>query len=241
MPFRSLFYIILLLSGIFPASYGEIPESFTPSQSEIRQRSVSETQMKKYAKDRDFDYGENYKLNERSGFFARLLQKVLRFIAGFFEVIGKIPWIFQVILLAAALLIVFIIARKTKLYRMFYKDHEIQQLGFQEIELSSSEFDFDKEISKEFSRKNYRNAVRLLHLKILKILASNGMIHPGKDKTNRDYLKEIRDENLRMGFMDLTGIYNQIWYGHYPLSEEDYNRFAGDFNHFTQTVYAIKE
>ncbi len=241
MPFRRLFYIILLLSGIFPASFGKIPESYIPSQSEIRQRSVSEAQMEKYSKDRDFDYGENYKLDEKSGFFARLMKKLLLFIARFFEVIGKIPWIFQVFLLGAALLIVFIIARKTELYRMFYKDKEIQQLGFQEIERLSSEFDFDKEISKEFSRKNYRNAVRLLHLKILKILASKEIIHPGKDKTNRDYLKEIQDGTLQSGFIELTGIYNKIWYGHYPLSEADYNRFAGDFNHFTQTVYATKE
>lgn len=241
MPFRRLFYIILLLSGIFPASFGEIPDSYKPSLSEISQRSVSEVQMKKYSKDRDFDYGENYQLDEKSGFFARLMKKLLLFIARFFEVIGRIPWIFQVFLLGAALLIVYIIARRTQLYRMFYKDKEIQQLGFQEIEHLSSEFDFDQEISKEFSRKNYRNAIRLLHLKILKILASKGIIHPGKDKTNRDYLKEIPNDSLRTGFMNLTGIYNKIWYGHYPLNEQDYNRFAGDFNHFTQSVYATKE
>lgn len=241
MSCRRLILIIILIIGIFPVAAGEIPSSHFPTKAEIQQRTVSKSHIEKYLKDRNFDYGESYEMPEESAFLARFMNKILSFLSRFFRVINQIPWIFQLFLLGAALLMVFIIAKKTRLYKMFYRDVPVQKMEFQEIDLTSGEFDFDAEIAKEFSRKKFRNAIRLLHLKILKTLGSKNIIRLAKDKTNRDYLREIPDTDMRKNFIDLTGIYNKIWYGHHPISEEEYIRYALDFNHFTQTVYATKE
>ena len=64
---------------------------------------------------------------------------------------------------------------------------------------------------------NYRLAVRYYYLWLLKKLSEKEIIDWHWDKTNRDYLYEIKNDMLRKDFEYLSYVYDYSWYGEFPL------------------------
>lgn len=60
---------------------------------------------------------------------------------------------------------------------------------------------------------NYRLAVRLGYLQVLKQLADQGLIRWQPDKTNHDYLFELPAGPLPEAFRELTRQFDYVWYG----------------------------
>ena len=82
--------------------------------------------------------------------------------------------------------------------------------------------------------KNYKLAVRLYYLELLKQLNARGAIVWKKDKTNRDYLTELMSANF---FFDeirrLTTSYEAVWYGDHMLGQNSFETLSGRF----ETIY----
>lgn len=77
---------------------------------------------------------------------------------------------------------------------------------------------------------NYKLAVRLYYLELLKQLHAKGAIAWKKDKTNRDYLTELLSANF---FFDeirrLTRSYEAVWYGDHTLQRDSFQILSGHF------------
>ncbi len=69
---------------------------------------------------------------------------------------------------------------------------------------------------------NYRLAVRYLFMQILAQLDSNGKIHFAPEKTNADYIREMRGDDFLDHFARLSGVFIYTWYGHQFPREDDY-------------------
>ena len=82
--------------------------------------------------------------------------------------------------------------------------------------------------------KNYKLAVRLYYLELLKQLHARGAIAWKKDKTNREYLTELMSADF---FFDeirrLTNSYEAIWYGDHILGQNSFDTLSGRF----ETIY----
>ena len=98
--------------------------------------------------------------------------------------------------------------------------------------------DFEALIAEAISQKNFRLALRYRFLKLLKQLSEAGHIDWHYEKTNSDYLEEIKKENLKTGFKEASYLYDYVWYGEFSLDEtgfdqarERMNRLTQDFNH----------
>lgn len=195
-------------------------------------------QIDSYLGEKDFQYGKEYKPAAAEGFFQRLWRSILNLVAEIFQAVRYLPIVLKILFVVACLAVLFIIATKTKLYRLFYEDRETKKPEFSMVDPLHEEYNFDEAVSREVSRGNYRNAIRLLHLRLLKELDSMEIIRISRDKTNRDYSLEIGDNNIRKEFMGLTRIYNHIWYGKYPLTGIDYESLAPQFLSFTQKLHA---
>jgi len=94
--------------------------------------------------------------------------------------------------------------------------------------------DFDKLITETRHSGNYRLAVRYYYLWLLKKLSVKDVIDWHFDKTNSDYLYEIKDANLKRDFEYLSYLYDYSWYGEFPLDEAAFakaeNAFHKTFN-----------
>lgn len=84
--------------------------------------------------------------------------------------------------------------------------------------------DISKLIEKAVTEKNYRLAVRYYYLSILKKLREREIIDYQFQKTNAEYLSEIKDSFLNQEFRQITRIYDFIWYGDFRVTEAQFEK-----------------
>lgn len=90
--------------------------------------------------------------------------------------------------------------------------------------------DLDIDMLLQKAAGNYRLAVRLYYLGLLKKLNEVGFIVWKKDKTNRDYLAELYAKVIHyQDIQRLTLAYEQVWYGDHTISAEAYQQLRDDF------------
>jgi hypothetical protein len=91
---------------------------------------------------------------------------------------------------------------------------------------------YDAEIGKAESANNFRLAVRLWYLQILKELADNHRIDYRHERTNSDYVSQLYNTPYYRDFFRLTRNFEYTWYGQFDLSAEAYEMMRTDFSTF---------
>ncbi len=90
------------------------------------------------------------------------------------------------------------------------------------IEENIYESDLDKFIREALEGENYAQAVRLYYLAIIKELSLKKWIKWKKDKTNRDYIRELSNTNFQNNFRNVTRMFEHVWYGKQELESSDF-------------------
>lgn len=185
----------------------------------------------------------NYSINDTGGI--NLIQRVLR---KFFNWLGDIfgfdiDWIdYQTLeyivygllgVIVLYLLIKFLLENPVS---SVFKTETAAIEGFSYVEENIEQIDFENLISKALKEQNYRLATRYLYLKSLKSLANKQVIEWHYEKTNSDYLNEIKDSQLKTLFKRVSYIYDYVWYGEFPIDEESFNKNKADFNQLIKTT-----
>ena len=138
--------------------------------------------------------------------------------------------IYYLILIA---IIIYFILRilKVDIRGLFYRKGELQNLIDSELLQNPEKTDIDEAISKSIEKGAYREAIRLLYLRVLKVLNSNNIISWSRDKTNSDYIKELKDDKMQEKFKFISFLFEYICYGEFMISK---NRFEGMHESFNQ-------
>jgi hypothetical protein len=89
-----------------------------------------------------------------------------------------------------------------------------------------------KEIDKATTMGNYRLAVRLMFLRLLKKLSDNQVIQYRQDSTNFDYLLQLQPTPMYADFFKLTRNYEYSWYGQFDIDKEKFALIKTDFDKF---------
>jgi hypothetical protein len=92
------------------------------------------------------------------------------------------------------------------------------------------EINYNEEISIAMREGNYRLAVRLHFLRLLKNLAEKNAIQYKEDATNFDYLLQLKNSTFYNGFFKVTRYYEYAWYGGFMVNEELYRTIKNDFD-----------
>lgn len=166
--------------------------------------------------------------------FLRWLRERLRDLLGGSEGEATVTqWIGYTI---AALAVIFVIMKLlgTDLRGLFLRGNPNRVSPFAELDENIHEMDFDALIEEAVAARHYRRAVRLLYLKALKILADRGHIDWRRDKTNHDYLRELRGKKAALGgaFADATVLFEYVWYGDMPIDESIFRSVRENMNGF---------
>ncbi|MDQ3277932.1 MAG: DUF4129 domain-containing protein [Bacteroidota bacterium] len=91
---------------------------------------------------------------------------------------------------------------------------------------------YDAEIAKAAGGGNYRLAVRLWYLYLLKELAEKGLIDYRYGRTNHDYVMQLHKSAYYRDFSRITRNFEYTWYGQFDLSAEAYEMLRNDFSTF---------
>ena len=75
------------------------------------------------------------------------------------------------------------------------------------------DIDADAQYKRAVSEHNYKLAIRMQFIKILQILTHKEIIEWQNDKTNRDYIREIKNRETKIAFRTNSNYYEKAWYG----------------------------
>lgn len=103
------------------------------------------------------------------------------------------------------------------------------------------EMDIPALLQQALTEKNFKLAVRLYFLLLLRNLHDAGMIKWEKDKTNRDYLTELfSKENLYDDVRSLTIRYEEVWYGDHHFPEASLLALISRFESIQSKINPLK-
>jgi hypothetical protein len=87
-------------------------------------------------------------------------------------------------------------------------------------------------------RNNFKLAVRIYYLMAINELATKKLITWRKEKTNADYLLELRQAASYKEFYEMTMIFERVWYGERVIDAPHFRELSGRFEHFLSTLKA---
>lgn len=234
---RILFLFFILFSvGIFAQTDSLIVKN--DRSSSIVKKKFDSKKLKEYKTDKDFNYEEE-NVNKEPTFLERVFnwlgRQLLRFLEWIFgvkyakglfaSILSALPYIILGIVLF--LLLKFFLKVNLKSSSLTSKNNPVVSIT-EEEELIKIK-DISKLIQQAIQQKNYRLAVRYYYLNVLKQLENNALIIWEQQKTNEDYIKEISQKNIQHSFVNLTRLYDFVWYGNFVINETEFARVEQDF------------
>ncbi|MDR1155176.1 MAG: DUF4129 domain-containing protein [Bacteroidales bacterium] len=200
-------------------------------------RVPAETALGKFRNDPDFNYTRDVAYGKT------LWETVKYYIAKFFrrlhDIDGSDKWLrwLWIALLAGVVMFGLFKMLGVEVSRIFFSKPPVAvDLSDTVIDETSDRKKMGIMLEKALDEKQYRLAVRLTYLIVLKRLADAGQIHWQADKTNRSYFDELSDETLRQPFANLTRLYEYVWYGDFDIHAEHYRDIEADFNELNRRL-----
>ena len=95
---------------------------------------------------------------------------------------------------------------------------------------------YQKEIDKAVGMSNYRLAVRLMFLRLLRNLSDKNLIQYKHDATNFDYMMQLHPTEVYPGFSRLARHYEYSWYGQFDIDKEKYSIIKNEFENFERKL-----
>ena len=95
---------------------------------------------------------------------------------------------------------------------------------------------YQKEIDKAAGMSNYRLAVRLMFLRLLRDMSDKNIIQYKHDNTNFDYMVQLQSTGMYPDFFRLARNYEYSWYGQFDIDKEKYSIIKNEFNKFERKI-----
>lgn len=232
-------FLLLRLLVIFLFSFNQsfllAQVSYDTAGTEVR--TINEKKLDRFKSLEEFQYNEEEYV-ERENAFERFLANFLKKIFGASISKSAVGILKIAIYILAGAFIVFLIFKLLKVDKswFFQKQDKAKSLEISLTEQNITEVNFNKEIREAIEQKQFKKAVRLFYLQMLRELHERKLIQWRIEKTNADYIKEIKSQELKAMFEDNARIYEYIWYGDFHISERVFEAAEASFNTFTQKV-----
>ena len=177
--------------------------------------------LRKLRSQREFQYAEEQDAPQPTGFWARLLRWLFRWLGRLLETRGgRVAWntTFYV-LIGGGLIFAVLKFLQVDLTRAFGRTPRSLPLAYATGQEDIHALDFAQAIAQAEATGNLRLAVRLGYLQLLKQLTDRELIAWQPDKPNQTYLHELAASRpaARPLFAELTRQFEYIWYGELPL------------------------
>lgn len=186
----------------------------------------------------EFNYQEN-RIN-RLSWWDRLSRRISDFLN---SLLPKLQWnlsnafYYTIIGIGLAILIFVIYKLTTSGKKIGFREVKENEVNSPEwVEKKLQELNLQTFLDQALSEKNYMLAIRYLHLINLKKLAASGQIEWHYQKTNHEFLWELKNKELITDFASTIRIYEYIWYGKFKVAENKFGEYRQIFNQFNQKI-----
>ncbi len=214
-------------------NYADTTKKILPASDEeliIDVRLLSNDLLDKYKNDPEFDYDGGPE--ESEDWITKIknwINQQLAILRSSKTYSTLLDYLYYGLMIAALILIIRGLIKADRRGLLFGKinSNEIKMI---ESEEDISQINFDELIAAAAERKDYKLAVRYLFLKSLKLLSEKELIELRNNKTNHQYLSEIKNNRISSAFQIATSRFEWIWYGDFPVDEKVMKSSQNDFN-----------
>jgi hypothetical protein len=149
---------------------------------------------------------------------------------------GVLEWILILALVIGFLFLIFKILSSRSSIPFKNKKVDISILETTPIETEDQlkNILYQDEITKAEAQGNYRLAIRLYYLRVLKKFIEAGLVRFHINKTNNDYCEEVKNHKIYADFRECTQFYNYVWFGEFGIDIEAYQMLKTDFNNLLE-------
>ncbi len=119
---------------------------------------------------------------------------------------------------------------------IFGKNSDKKLIRYDNVERNLKETNFEKLIQETINSGNKRFVIRYYYLWVLKKMSENEIIEWDLEKTNSDYLNEIKDSKVKENFSYLSYMYNYIWYGDFEMNDYNFEKAVAAFQKTIQSL-----
>lgn len=169
---------------------------------------------------------------------ARIVQNIFKFSSERTSM-SVVMFILKTIAILVVIFVVYLIVKailNKEGQWIFGKNSSKKIVSTDEIERNLHETDFEKLLKETLSAGQKRISIRYYYLWLLKKMSEKGIIEWDIEKTNSDYLYEIKNETRREEFTYLSYLYNYIWYGEFELDEATFEKAKTAFEKTIRSI-----
>jgi hypothetical protein len=238
--FKILFLVLICTWFSFAQQNTPVVQMDTTT---ISVQEISEKHLEKYKQDKRFNYKEH--LDDNS-WFKKLkrwainsLLKILEFIFGVGKASGILSYILMVIPYLLLLVLIFILIKlfvNVNSKALIFGEQEKAAVVFSNEEQLIKNEDLNELILNAVKQNDFRLAIRYYYLLSLKSLTNKELIDWQQDKTNEDYINEIKRDDVKSQFEKITRIYDYVWYGEFDVDAIKFEHLKLDFITLNQSV-----
>ncbi len=206
-------------------------------QVQLWEKSIPEERIENYRKQSDF----NYNLTEvkQETMWGRFVQWIKNWFSLMIKSLGVI-WYLRYIILAALALILIALIYRSKYSGLFHSNQEVTAMEFSD-NTNPTMVNWEQKIKEALLQKKYRLAVRYHYLSLLKSLSRHKIIAWKSEKTNYDYIREIKNDKIKIDIIELSELYEAVWYGDFPIAKQDYHQIDDEFGRLNILLSQTKE
>ncbi len=199
-------------------------------------RGIDEATIDKYKKDEDYRYDYTPPPENSTSFWDWLLS-LFEFDRPSPNVNpGRIIDIISYLVIAFAVIMIIYIIVSGNFTGIIRGSAKKTGVEYTVNDIDINAIDFDALIAEALAQKDYRKVVRLYYLQTLKALSDKNLIEFQPDKTNADYMRELKKSDLKPVFARLTYVYEYVWYGQFEIDENNFSAASKAFNDFKTTL-----
>ena len=211
--------------------------------SKIELQQITKDDLKQYKGDSDFNYVEAIQeesfLTRLFRWFNNIIIKIFEFIFGVGTATGVLKFILTVIpylLLATLIFLLLKFFLKVNSRNIISGQQNTTTFQFTEEEHLIKNEDLNVLIENAIKHQKYRLAIRYYYLLSLKKLNESNLILWQPQKTNEDYISEIKQEHLKSDFSNITRIYDYVWYGEFEIDGYKFETLKDSFESLNKTI-----
>ncbi|MGH2666359.1 DUF4129 domain-containing protein [Flavobacterium sp.] len=119
---------------------------------------------------------------------------------------------------------------------VFGRNSDKKIIHYEDVEKNIKNADFEKLIKQALESDEKRLVIRYYYLWLLQKMAAKEIIIWDIEKTNSDYLYEIKNPKLKDDFSYSSYLYNYIWYGEFDLDDMTFEKAKNTFDNTLKTI-----
>lgn len=237
---RIIIYIVLI---VFFAPFNLLASADSLTirydSSSIKVLDINSINIDTYKSDKAFDYKE-YKFKNSiwqkfKKWIYNILLKIFEWLFGQKKSISYLSTFIKIFSYLGLGALIYLIVRflfNANFIKYFREHGEEAEVKYGEDEEIIRKKDIDQLLKNAIDNSDYRLGLRFYFLKLLKTLEAKKVIKWEPQKTNFDYLKEIKQDVYNDTFKRFTYWYDYIWYGNYPLTSLEFTAISKEFEAF---------